>query len=87
MAYKVQYQDRAVSDLKKLDQQTQKRIINKISWLAVNFEQITPMLLSENWAGFYKLRVGDYRVIYSLDETISVLWIEKVGHRRDIYEV
>jgi len=87
MAYKVQYQDRAVSDLKKLDQQTQKRIINKISWLAVNFEQITPMPLSENWAGFYKLRVGDYRVIYSLDETISVLWIEKVGHRRDIYEV
>jgi len=45
------------------------------------------MPLSENWAGFYKLRVGDYRVIYSLDETISVLWIEKVGHRRDIYEV
>ncbi|MEB3164376.1 MAG: type II toxin-antitoxin system RelE/ParE family toxin [Prochlorothrix sp.] len=86
MTYTVQYQTQALSDLKKLDKQTQKRIINKVNWLAVNFEQITPLPLSENWAGFYKLRVGDYRVIYSLEQTLSILWIEKIGHRRDIYE-
>lgn len=43
------------------------RILNKIQWLSVNFEQITPLSLTGQWLGFYKLRVGDYRVIYELD--------------------
>lgn len=85
MSYIVKYQLQAVSDLKKLDKQTQKRITNKITWLAENFEQIIPQPLTENWSNFYKLRVGDYRVIYSIDRQIEVLWIEKIGHRREIY--
>jgi mRNA interferase RelE/StbE len=86
MSYTVKYQPQAVSDLKKLDRQTQKRIIAKITWLAENFEQIIPQSLTENWSSFYKLRVGDYRVIYSIDRQIEVLWIEKIGHRKEIYD-
>ncbi len=43
------------------------RIVNKINWLAENFDQITPQPLTANLSGFFKLRVGDYRVIYEFD--------------------
>ena len=86
MPYSVEYQPQAIAGLKKLDKVIQKRIINKISWLAENFDQITPQSLSENWATFYKLRIGDYRVFYIFDDQVQVIWIEKIGHRREIYE-
>jgi mRNA interferase RelE/StbE len=33
----------------------------------------------------FRLRVGDYRVIYSLDPNRNTLWLHAVGHRREIY--
>ena len=61
------------------------RIFNKIEWLSLNFEQITPLSLTGQWSGFYKLRVGDYRVIYELDAENQLIIIIRVGHRREIY--
>ena len=34
----------------------------------------------------YRIRHGDYRVIYSIDDWIKVVKVEKVGHRKDIYD-
>lgn len=39
------------------------RIAQKIELLAENIDQIVPQQLTGNLAGYYKLRVGDYRVI------------------------
>ncbi len=36
---------------------------------------------SENW----RIRVGNYRIVYSIDDKISIVDIRKVGHRKDIY--
>jgi mRNA-degrading endonuclease RelE of RelBE toxin-antitoxin system len=36
--------------------------------------------------GFYKLRVGDYRVVYEFDQAIRVITVDRVGHRSEIYE-
>lgn len=33
----------------------------------------------------YKLRAGDYRVLYEFDAAAGRLWLHYVGHRRDIY--
>ncbi|MGD1936204.1 MAG: type II toxin-antitoxin system RelE/ParE family toxin [Cyanophyceae cyanobacterium] len=86
MSYRVEFQEQAEIDLGKLPATWQKRIISKITWLAENFEEIRHIQLSANLAGFYKLRVGDYRVIYEFDRTIRVVTIERIGHRRDVYE-
>ncbi|WP_333086423.1 type II toxin-antitoxin system RelE/ParE family toxin [Microcoleus sp. Pol8_D6] len=76
----------ALVNQERLAQAVQERIGNKINWLAENFEQITPMPLSANLAGFFKLRVGDYGVIYSFDEDLKVITIHQIGHRREIYD-
>ncbi|MBF2049492.1 MAG: type II toxin-antitoxin system RelE family toxin [Leptolyngbya sp. IPPAS B-1204] len=36
---------------------------------------------------FYKLRIGDYRVIYDLDSPSQTIVIMRVGHRREIYDL
>lgn len=35
---------------------------------------------------FYRVRVGDYRVIYEIQEKILVVLVIKVGHRREVYQ-
>jgi len=86
MSYLVEYDPQAVIDLEQLPKTIQKRVVSKIQWLADNFAQIQPLPLSANLAGFYKLRVGDYRIIYEVDRIIRVITIDRIGHRRDIYE-
>ncbi len=58
----------ASQDLERLDKPTGRRIAHRIHWLAVNLEAIRLEALTGDLAGLYKLRVGDYRVIY------EVLW-------------
>jgi len=63
MAYSVKYEPEAVNDLDQLTQTTRIRILKKIEWLKNNFDQILSLSLTGNLSGFYKLRIGDYRVI------------------------
>ena len=68
MSYEVTFSDTARSDLQKLTPTVQERILKKIRWLSGNFELLTPQTLSADFSGSFKLRVGDYRVIYSFLE-------------------
>ncbi|MFO8038007.1 MAG: type II toxin-antitoxin system RelE/ParE family toxin [Sodalinema sp.] len=86
MGYTVRYDPQAVSDLESIPRTICQRIVKKINWMVENFEAIQPLPLSANLLGFYKLRVGDYRVIYECDRAHEVVIIARVGHRRDIYE-
>ena len=86
MSYLTEYEPEALTDLAKLDQFICNRIIKKINWLAENFEQITPQPLTADLSGFFKLRVGDYRVIYEFDREEKTIFIDRVKHRREVYD-
>jgi mRNA interferase RelE/StbE len=75
MTYLVEYETEALADLEKLTKAVCERIVNKINWLAKNFEEITPQPLTADLSGFYKLRVGDYRVIYEFDSEKKTIFI------------
>jgi mRNA interferase RelE/StbE len=34
----------------------------------------------------YRIRVGDYRIVYSIEDTIKILVIQRIGHRKDVYK-
>ena len=73
-----------MEDLGRLDKTVARRIISKIEWFSEHFDNIIPQPLSGDLAGVYKFRIGDYRVIYMIeDESIS---IQAAGHKRDIYK-
>ena len=79
----VRWSKDALRDLEKLDTAIASRIVEKVVWLEGNFSNVLPEKLHGELKDWYKLRVGDYRVLYSMrGEEITV---EAVGHRRDIY--
>lgn len=87
MSYRIEFDPQAIEDLKEISTKVQPQILKKTNWLGLNFEQVQPKGLAENLAGFYKLRAGDYRVLYEIDEELEVVAIARVGHQRDIYDL
>ena len=83
--YKIRILDAAERDLAQLDKPVARRIVRRIRWLAENLESVKPIALTGDLAGFYKLRVGDYRVVYEIFHSERVLVIHLIGHRSEIY--
>ena len=81
--YVLKYQ--ALRDLQKLPQEIQKRIIKKLDFFVESGE---PLSFAENLVNFeigqYRFRIGDYRVIFDLDD--ERLIILTLGHRKNIYK-
>jgi mRNA interferase RelE/StbE len=85
--YEVEFTSEAEADLNHLSKSVAQRILKKIRWLAENFEVITPEPLTGEWKGLFKLRVGDYRVLYTFSQTErKVIIIHLVKHRREVYK-
>jgi len=85
---RVEFITAAEKGLGSIDKHIAQRILKKIRWLAENAEYINHAPLSAQFRGTYKLRVGDYRVVYTIerDDTDFVL-IHLVGHRSEIYKL
>ena len=83
--YDVVFADRAQSDVRRLDRSTAQRVLGKLRWLAENFDAIQQDALSGQWRGMFKLRVGDYRVIYAYDREKREIEVHRVRHRREVY--
>ena len=76
-----------IEDMFRLSQENAQRILTKIRWLAENFDAIRPEQLTGQWAGAYKLRVGDYRVLYTHGTAVGELVIHLFRHRREVYRI
>lgn len=76
----------AKEDLDDLSNETRKRIIKKLNWFQSNFEEITPLPLSGEWQGFFKLRIGKWRVIYKKNKEKKVIIVFLIGKRDKVYK-
>jgi mRNA interferase RelE/StbE len=84
MAFEVTFSDKAARELKKLDKQVQKRIIEKLIHYANTENLAEAKKLTNPLLGEWRYRIGDYRVIFDLSgKEIQVL---KVAHRSEVYE-
>lgn len=86
MNYLIEYEPEALADLERLTQAVRKRIIKKINWLGENFDQINPQFLTADLSGFCKLRIGDYRVIYEFSREEKMIFIDRIRHRKEVYD-
>ena len=83
--YQIRVLEEASRELARLDKPVGRRIAERINWLAANLDSIRPEALTGDLLGLYKLRVGDYRVIYEVIRNEKTIVIHAVGHRREIY--
>ena len=82
---KVEWTEKAITDLEKLDKFVAQRILRKVTWFANNFERAILEPLAGDLKGIFKLRAGDWRVLYTVEDGTIV--IQLIGHRRDIYKI
>lgn len=85
MSYEVEFLPEAQADLEGLDATIRSRILAKTKWLSENLESISPEPLSGAFKGYFKLRVGDHRIVYTVSRDANTILVRLVGHRRDIY--
>ncbi len=86
-SYKVELKPQAIKNLRALDKRVAQRILDKLSWLSASISEVAPEPLSADLQGYYKLRVGDYRVIYSLNHEQRRIDVAFLGHRREVYRL
>ncbi len=84
--YHLVFTESGKNSIKSLDKNIQQRVFDKLKWFIQNIDNLTLLPLKSNLSGLYKLRVGDYRVIYEIHLTDKVVSVHKVGHRKEIYK-
>jgi mRNA interferase RelE/StbE len=82
--YQIDWKKSALRELKRLDRQTIPRIISAVSALS---ENPYPPGVKKLHGGesTYRIRIGDYRVIYEVFSNHLIIEIARVRHRRDVY--
>jgi mRNA interferase RelE/StbE len=84
MAYEVRLKPSADRALRKLPAQIRSRIGSRLDGLATNPHPSG----SEKLAGtdvLYRVRVGDYRIVYQVSDEVPVVLVVTIGHRSDVY--
>lgn len=84
MSYRIAVKKSAAKALKKIPKPDRKRIIEKIDSLAEDLPNPDTTKMKGN-NPFHKVRTGDYRIIYEVQEEVLVILVVKVGHRKDVY--
>jgi mRNA interferase RelE/StbE len=83
--YNVVVSKSAAKELSKLPTTVNNRIIKAILKLSDDPRPQGSQKLkggAENW----RIRIGDYRVVYAIDDEVMIVDVRKVGHRKDIYD-
>ena len=83
MSYRIEFSKSALKQLKKFSNDVQNQIIQKMDELTLNPRCLGYKKLVD--VGSYRVRVGDYRIIYDIDDKIVSILIVKIGHRKDVY--
>lgn len=82
--YRVEWKPSAAKELKRLPRDVIPRVVDAVSGLAT--KPFPPGSVKLKGAQLsYRIRIGDYRVIYTVKSQLLIIGIVRVRHRRDVY--
>jgi mRNA interferase RelE/StbE len=84
MAYRVEIKASAVKEIEALPRRDQRRVVSAIEALADDPRPAGARKLVGGDDAF-RVRMGDYRIIYQVRDDVLIVYIVRVGHRRDVY--
>lgn len=84
MTYRIELSPAAVRQLRRLDRTAQRRVQAAIELLA---DEPRPNGAKQlvGGAGEWRVRTGDYRIVYEIRDQVLLVLVVAVGHRREIY--
>jgi mRNA interferase RelE/StbE len=88
MSWGYSFEERALKELKKLGRPAQRQIIDYLDQRIQGDEDPRRFgkALRGDLAGLWRYRIGDYRLITSIEDQQLIVLVVRVGHRRDVYE-
>ena len=85
----LRYTSHALKDLELFDKKVTKRILDKLDWFVAQTQPLSfAKKLSNSDLGTYRFRVGDYRILFDIEEItgkVYVLMVLRVKHRKEAY--
>ena len=81
--YKVAFEPQADKELRAVDPEARARILKSLARLAADPHHASNVKALRG--GGYRLRAGDWRVLYTLQDDLLLVLVVKVGHRREVY--
>lgn len=81
MKFQIEFKPRAIKDLKSINSDDARRILNKIRMMEDDLSGDTKRLT--NFEPNFRLRVGNYRVLFNLENDVVVIY--RIKHRREAY--
>lgn len=86
MAWTIEYSEGALRTLKKMPPATARRIFDHMDKISESDSvRSAGKALKGNLGNLWRYRVGDYRVICSINDEILLVLVVKIGHRREVY--
>ncbi|USQ74777.1 type II toxin-antitoxin system RelE family toxin [Ornithinimicrobium cryptoxanthini] len=85
MTYRIDLSPAASRQLRKLDPSARRRVQAAIELLATDPRPSAAKKLVGG-AGEWRVRTGDYRIVYEINDGVLVILVLAVGHRREIYQ-
>lgn len=82
MQYTIEFDKRAIKFISKQPKPQRERLFKAISILPLSGD----IKAMQGHPGYFRLRVGDYRVIYTVDNNVLIVRIIEVGNRGDVYK-
>lgn len=83
--YEIKFARTATKELRSLPSQIVQRIAGKIDQLAKDPRPKNCRKL-QGYENLWRIRIGDYRVVYEISDQIKVIEVRRVRHRRDVYD-
>jgi mRNA interferase RelE/StbE len=83
VTYRLEFTPAANRQFRKLPKQVQARLTSHIDALAQNPRP--PGVEKRTGKDSYRLRVGDYRILYEVQDKVLLVLVVRVGHRREVY--
>ena len=80
---RIRWERRAVREVEAVPKRDRERIVAAVEGLRGN--PLKGSIMSADWKGFRRLRVGSYRVIYAYQGRDLLISVIRVGHRREVY--
>jgi mRNA interferase RelE/StbE len=86
MTYAIRLRKQALKELEHLPKLVTQKISAAIEELATNPRPKGSKKLKGEQEYLWRIHIGDYRVIYAIEDVIKVIDVRKIGHRREIYD-
>lgn len=84
--YRVEFVKSAKREFEDLPRRLQEKILEALAFLAANpFSDLLRIKKLRGAAALYRIRVGDYRIVYEIQRDRLIVMVIKIGHRSEVY--